>query len=125
MPATSRVLVLAAVLVLVVSGCSTTSTTAPSEIASPVPAGLWLVVSTGMCCHKIDVAGPPIEYTADCAPAGEYARYDVLQQAGQFPAYPEHSVRIRLTEQQFGAVGPGDPCPTDPPPSRTTREEIR
>jgi hypothetical protein len=124
MPTVSRVLVLAAVLVLVVSGCSTTPTTAPSEVASPVPAGPWLVVSTGMCCHKIGVAGPPIEYTADCAPAGEYARYDALQQAGQSPAYPEHSVRIRLTEQQFGAVGPGDPCPADsPPPSTTDREE--
>lgn len=113
-----RVLVLAAALT--VAGCSTRpaappeTTTASAEVTNPAPAGPWLVVSTGMCCHKVGLAGPPLEYTADCAPASEYARYDALQQAGQSPAYPEHSVQVPLTEQEFDRIGSGDPCPVDP-----------
>lgn len=87
------------------------------EFPGPAPPGPWLVVETGLCCHKFGIPGlPDPEYYARCAPAAE------VHQAAPGRS-PEHTRTVPITEQQADTLDPGAPCPdeTAPAPSTTTK----
>lgn len=90
------------------------------EFDGPAPPGPWLVVDTGLCCHRFGIPGlPDPEYYARCAPAAEVRQ----STAGQ---YPEHTRTVPITEQQADTLEPGTPCPdrTETPATPTKASSL-